>query len=147
VNQPPASAGPTAQADWYASLPPDLQAYYAQPPANESTSPAGLGAYGYTSTPYHDGLLITTPDPKSYIVGAVGTPPGAGEDMNNNVANLFNEDWAGQVQNAIQENGGLGNEQDGYLAFSSSMGFVRLRNTNLTPEQNRQLAAISLQTG
>ena len=118
--------------------------YATLPRADESTPPQGLEVFAYTSGQVP---LIQNADQPHYIKGAVGTPPEAGQLAKAGVGNLGNPAWQQLVADAVARNGGLGNTEDGFLAFSAEHGFVRLRNDNLTPEQNRQLAGLSLQTG
>ena len=107
------------------------------------TLPLGLETFKYESISNKNPHLIIPPATNQpYILAAIGTPPLAGELYLSRTANLFNDAWKQEVKNAIEKNGGLGTESDGYLAFSK-IGFVRLNNPNLSKEQNRQLAAIS----
>ena len=116
---------------------------------NLSTSPQLFPSLKYGSTPAAQANLVPLPadqEQNPNIAGYVATPPEAGELKDNNVANAFTSQWQEQVQQAAERNGGLGNAEDGFLAWSSN-GFVRLKNESLTAEQNRRLAEISLTTG
>lgn len=124
-----------------------LSTYLAQPKPNEASPPVGLERHAYGATPAGSVALVPTPPEATHLVGGIGTPPEIAKMREAGIANVFNPEWRAALDKAIQANGGLGNAQEGYLAFSKKYGFVRLRNTNLTPEQNRQLAAMSLQTG
>ena len=115
--------------------------------ANEATPPVGLEIFKYGSNTNNNGNLIVPPATDlPYITAAIATPAKAGELYMARTANLFNEEWQEQVASAIEKNGGLGTTSDGFLSFSK-IGFVKLKNENLSAEQNRQLAAISLQLG
>ncbi|MFZ4576004.1 MAG: hypothetical protein ACOYN0_16565 [Phycisphaerales bacterium] len=113
--------------------------------ANEQKSPVGFPSLPYGSNPA--AALVPTPAERPEFKGGIGTPPEVGQMANAGVGNMLNPAWQEAVANAAAANGGLGNAQDGYLAFSAEFGFVRLNNPNLTPEQNRRLAEISLSTG
>jgi hypothetical protein len=131
-----------------ANSPPDFLAQYGQlPKAREDAAALGFPNLPYASTPPGPGVLITEGNDKHYIVGAVGTPPRVGELSQQGIGHFLNPDWQQEVADAAARNGGLGTSEDGFLAFSKDMGFVRLRHTGLTPEQNRRLAEISLATG
>lgn len=140
VQSPVASTAPQTP-----SMPAPLAQYLQLPPAREDAKALGFAQHAYTSDA--TAPLITEPNDKHYIVGAVGTPPRVGELAQGGVGHFLNPEWQKEVGDAVTRNGGLGNSKDGFLAFSSSMGFVRLRHTGLTPEQNRRLAEISLATG
>jgi len=117
------------------------------PSAPQSSSPFGLEVFGYGSlSPEQAQLLYQESDGKDYIAAYVPTPGEAKELVDAKIANVFNPAWQQQIAMAVERNGGLGNEVDGFLAFAQD-GFVRLKNNNLSVEQNRVLAAISLQTG
>lgn len=83
---------------------------------------------------------------KKYIAGYIPTSAKAGELKVAGIANMFSPDWLAEVQDAAKRNGGLGSDEEGYLAWSN-VGFVRLKNENLTPEQNKKIAEMSLVTG
>lgn len=123
---------------------PRSELYRSQPPANESAPPVGLEAFAYGSG---DVPLIRSDDQPAYVNGAVGTPPQVAQIAKAGQANFTSQAWLQEVAGAVQANGGLGDSENGFLAFSKDHGFVRLRNTGLSPEQNRQLAAMSLQMG
>lgn len=106
--------------------------------------PDGLDGLAYASG---DVPLIVSAEQPPYVRGAVGTPPAVGELAAAGGANVLNAGWQEMVRTAAGQNGGLGNAEDGYLAFSKEHGFVRLKHPGLTPEQNRRMAEISLQTG
>lgn len=109
--------------------------------------PPGLDAYAYTPFGGGDMPLIVSEEQPFYVTGAVGTPPIVGELAEGGAANFLNPAWMEQIDVAVSRNGGLGNAEQGYLAFSREHGFVRLKNINMTPEQNRRMAEISLRTG
>jgi len=120
--------------------------------ASDASRPPPLGFEMLTYTPERapgagDVPLLRSDQQPAYVNGAVGTPPEAGQLAEGGAANFLNPAWVEQVELAARRNGGLGNAEDGYLAFSREHGFVRLKNTGLSPEQNRRLAEISLQTG
>lgn len=121
-----------------------LELYRSQPPADVSAPPAGLEAFAYGSG---DVPLIRSDEQPAYVQGAVGTPPEVAQLAKAGVANFASAAWLEQVAAAVERNGGLGDGENGFLAYSANHGFVRLRNTGLSPEQNRQLAAMSLQMG
>jgi len=106
----------------------------------------GLDRFDYGSTPPGEAELLYEGIEEDYLVAAVPTPKEAGELVEGGLANVFTAPWQEQLDAAVRRNGGLGNVEDGFLAFSK-IGFVRLRNENLTVEQNSKLAAISLQLG
>ena len=114
-------------------------------PADLSTAPVGLDGLAYTSNPAAP-LVPRNAETPDYILGGIGTPPEVGQLAEGGGANFLNPNWQAMVRDHAARNGGLGNETDGFLAFSQN-GFVRFYNPNLSPEQNRRLAAISLQTG
>jgi hypothetical protein len=119
--------------------------YLTLPPANESAPPVGFEGFSYgTNT---TAALMPTPEKREDLVGGIGTPPAAGELLKAGAANAFSPEFRQLLNQAITANGGLGDSQNGYLAFSREFGFVRFRNPNFTPEENRKLAAMSLQTG
>lgn len=109
--------------------------------------PMGFEGLAYTSVPKGQIALIESDEQPHYVAGAVGTPPEVGELDDAGAANFLNPAWQEQVRIAVERNGGLGNAQDGYLAFSKMHGFVRLKHVGLSAEQNRRFAAMSLQTG
>lgn len=123
---------------------PRLELYRSQPPADENAPPVGLEAFAYGSG---DVPLIRSDAQPAYVNGAVGTPPEVAQIAQAGQANFTSQAWLQQVAGAVQANGGLGDSENGFLAFSKDHGFVRLRNSGLSPEQNRQLAAMSLQMG
>lgn len=100
----------------------------------------------YTSAPASSPQIMPAPADKPYIVGGIGTGPEAGQIKKFGLANVFTTEWRALVEDAAARNGGLGNADEGFLAWSD-LGFVRLKNTNLSAEQNRKLAEISLLTG
>lgn len=128
-------------------VPPELATYMEQQPADVSEVPFGLEGLEYGSPPEGEIALIISEDQPHYVAAAVGTPPLVGELAEGGAANFLSPAWRAEIEVAVERNGGLGNSRDGFLAFSKDHGFVRLRNPGLSPEQNRRLAAISLQTG
>jgi hypothetical protein len=90
--------------------------------------------------------LIPSVSKESYILSAIPTPQVAGQLAKAKIANIFQPAWMEQVSNAVTKNAGFGNDQEGFLAWSE-IGFVRLLNPNLSAEQNKRLAAFSLETG
>jgi hypothetical protein len=124
-----------------------LAEYLSRPPANEEQSPLGLNVFQYGSRPVNETPLITEGNERQAIVGAHGTPELARQLADAGLANFGNPEWMKLIAQAVEQNGGLGNSEDGFLAFSKEMGFVRLRHPGFSPEQNRRLAALSLQTG
>lgn len=133
-----------------ASIPgisPVLAEYLSRPPADETKPPLGLDVFPYGSRPISETPLITEGNERQAIVGAHGTPELAKQLAEGGVANFANPEWMKLIAHAVEQNGGLGNSEDGFLAYSKEMGFVRLRHPGFSPEQNRRLAALSLQTG
>lgn len=130
-----------------------LEHYLRQPPANESTTPQLLnfGELAYGSTEVNlaasRGDVILDGIRHEYVAAIIPTPPVAMEMDQAGIANTLNPEWQAMVAEAARRNGGLGDSEDGFLAFSSEHGFVRLRNPGLTPEQNRRLAEMSLTMG
>lgn len=129
------------------AAPTTAQPAYAVPqtPANLSQPPFGFPNLAYTSDPTA-ALVPNGPETPAYVHGGIGTPPEVGQLMEAGGANFLNPQWQAMVADHAARNGGLGNEQDGFLAVGKD-GFVRFYNENLSPEQNRRLAEISLQTG
>jgi hypothetical protein len=123
---------------------PKLELYRAQPPADETAPPVGLEPFAYGTG---DVPLVQLEDPPENIAGAVGTPPEVAEIAKAGAANFTSPEWMQLVAKAVAANGGLGDSEYGFLAYSENYGFVRLRDLGLTPEQNRQMAAMSLQMG
>lgn len=124
-----------------------VERYLAAEAADTGAPPFGLEMFGYGSAPAESGAVAFADDMPGFVNGAIGTPPEVGELREGGGANFLNPGWLAMVGDAVRRNGGLGTAEDGFLAFSKEFGFVRLRNTGLSPEQNRQLAAMSLQTG
>ena len=117
------------------------------PAANESAAPPLLEAFEYNATEINNSHLMIGNSNKSYISASLGTVPEAGQMFQAGVANMGNPAWRELVADAVSRNGGLGTSELGYLAFSKDNGFVRYSNSTFSPEQNRRLAAISLQLG
>lgn len=81
-----------------------------------------------------------------FIAETIPTPMPAGE-LERIAANTFSaQPWREQIAQAAVRNAGFGDSNRGFLAWSR-LGFVNLRNTNLTSEQNMRLARLSLQLG
>jgi|GEM_PF-4439454 len=118
--------------------------YFSQPRANESTVPETLQGFTYGSKPVSDPSIVTTGITNVSIAAVIGGPPEALELKKAGVGNLLNPEWKAVVSQAVEQNGGLGDSENGFLAFSKESGFVRLRNPGFTPEQNRRLAEMSL---
>lgn len=125
---------------------PVLRHYLSHPPANETVKITGFGDLSYGSISVNDANLVNTENDKEYIAGFIATPPEAGKLAEAHVNTSLLPEWQALVSEAATRNGGLGNSEDGFLAWSDK-GFVRLRNPRQTPEQNRRMAAMSLQTG
>ncbi len=131
----------------------DMERYLALPAADESQTPTLLnfGGLAYGSTPFNEGLAqgsFRKNDTSHYCIAhIINTPPIVSEIDRAGIANTLNPEWQAAVMEAATLNGGLGNSQDGFLAYSAESGFVRLRNPGLTPEQNRRLAEMSLTMG
>ncbi len=128
-------------------LPPVLAEYFAKPAANEQVRVMGFEQIPYGSTPPVPEVLSVDGIDNLAIVGALKMPPEVTKFAEAGIANMFSPEWQQMVAAAAQMNGGMGNSEQGFLAFSREHGFVRLRHPGLTPEQNRVLAAMSLQTG
>lgn len=114
------------------------------PPAQESSLPIGLERFPYGSG---TGPLLPPPADAPHILGGIGTPPAAAQLSEMGAANAFSPEWQSLLQYAVGANGGLGDAENGYLAFSREHGFVRFKHPGFTPEQNRRIAAMSLQMG
>jgi len=119
----------------------------AQTPADDSKVSSLLNGAQYGCKPMDAAAVSTANIEHDYIVGWIGTPPEVGQIQQAGIGNVFNQEWQAVVKAALDQNGGLGDSTNGYLAFSSTYGFVRLRNPRLTPEQNRRLAEMSLVMG
>lgn len=119
-------------------------------PADESKTPTQFGQFGwvYGTSPAAEAHIVRDVEIKNpNVLAALATPPEAAQLAEGGIGNVFNPEWAQLVNDFVQKNGGLGDAQSGYLAYSSEYGFVRLKNPNLTDEQNRRLAEISLTMG
>lgn len=102
-----------------------------------------LGASGlFSQAPQ----LTQSQSKNPYIRQAIPTDPAAAQLKAGGQANLFNQNWQALVADAAAKNGGFGNAQDGFLGYSES-GFVRHYNPNLSEQQNKRLAEISLESG
>jgi len=147
ASQPPTAPTPLGAAPTTAPVQTTAQPAYAVPqtPANLSQPPFGFPNLAYTSDPTA-ALVPNGPDTPAYVHGGIGTPPEVGQLMQAGGANFLNPQWQAMVADHAARNGGLGNEKDGFLAVGKD-GFVRFYNENLSPEQNRRMAEISLQTG
>ncbi len=128
--------------------------YFSSKEANLNSTIPSFSGYSYTSTAYKDAALIDSSElvnQKDYVVGAVIIDPSvnalAGELFTANANNFSVGEWRAVVEQAILSNGGLGTPEEGFLAWSKDGHFVRLRNTNLTQEQNQKLASLSLEFG
>jgi hypothetical protein len=122
-------------------------------PSNQNTqAPSSASPTTNTSNVLNGAFAQLTPiqirvkNESPYIVDFIPTPAIAAKVREAGLANMFSPDWQALVQEAIERNGGMGNEEDGFLAWSK-VGFVRLRNPNLTIEQNQKLATMSLEMG
>ncbi|MEZ6196726.1 MAG: hypothetical protein R3F20_13535 [Planctomycetota bacterium] len=115
------------------------------PPADESRVPIGLDRYPYGTHP--EAKLIETPADRPQYRGGIGTPPEVAQIRDAGIGNAFSPEWHHFLEQAVIGNGGLGDAENGYLAFSRNDGWVRFKHPGFTPEQNRRIAAISLQTG
>lgn len=122
-----------------------LRTYFALPRAQESAP--GMFGIPYTSTRIEKANLLMNIKSEDWMVASLPTSPEVAEMRRAGVANMFVPEWQQVVAGMAQRNGGLGSSEDGFLAFSQEYGFVRLRNPRMTPEQNRRIAEISLQTG
>ncbi len=127
-------------------LAPRLAQYLAQAPSTTQFGSAVLAERPYQSLSIADAELSFENITQEYIAAYVPTPKSAGEIAAAGVANFLSPAWQQEVSAATERNGGLGDSENGFLAWSS-LGFVRLRNPLLTPEQNRKLAEISLALG
>ncbi|MGI6680514.1 MAG: hypothetical protein ACOX3T_03375 [Bdellovibrionota bacterium] len=130
----------------------NLLRYLSSTQANLNHVIPAFSGYPYTSA--RNAPLIsgeTLVNPRNYILGAIIIDPKvnelAGELFKANANNFSVNEWRAVVEQAILSNGGLGNSEDGFLAWSKDGHFVRLRNTNITPEQNQKLASMSLEFG
>lgn len=128
-------------------LPAVLAEYFSKARANEAARITGFEGLAYGSTPPIPEVLDTAASDKIYIVGALKMSPEVRKIAEAGIGNMFSPEWQQAVKAAADLNGGMGDSEQGFLAYSSEHGFVRLRHPGLTPEQNRKLAAISLQTG
>ncbi|MCA9311740.1 MAG: hypothetical protein KDA21_11080, partial [Phycisphaerales bacterium] len=128
----------------------ELTHYLTHVPGQEPAAPVLFETAGleYTSNPVGtNGFVSVEGIEKDYIAGWIGTPPEIAEMDDAGIANMLSPEWRTAVVKAARQNGGLGNSTDGFLAFSRDVGFVRLRNPRLSPEQNRRLAEMSLTMG
>ena len=128
------------------ALPKALQQYFSWPAANTAKIPLGFEPFAYGSTPIAESSLMLDGIEKDYIAAYVPTGPEAGQLRDAGANNFTVRAWLEQAALAVERNGGLGNSEDGFLAWGRR-GFLRLRNPRLSPEQNRRLAAMSLQLG
>jgi hypothetical protein len=124
-----------------------LLKYFAQPRANETEVPATLAGFVYGSKPVSDPTVMKGVIDNISVAGAIPTEPEAAKIREAGIANMMNPEWRELVSRAVERNGGLGDSENGFLAFSEKVGFVRLRNPGLTPEQNRKFAEMSLFAG
>lgn len=129
-----------------AALAPRLAAYLAQAPSEAPFGSLVLAGRPYQSFSIAEAELSFENITQEYVAAYVPTPASAGEIAGAGVGNFLNPAWQEEVEAATQRNGGLGDSENGFLAWSS-LGFIRLRNPLLTPEQNRKLAEISLAMG
>lgn len=81
-----------------------------------------------------------------YNKGSIPTPQEAGLLLENGAANFSNPYWLSQIELAASRNGGLGNAEDGYLAWGRE-GFFRFKNDTLPSELSARYARISLLSG
>jgi hypothetical protein len=123
---------------------PRLAAYFNQPQAS-TKPPAMYQALAYGSTTPKNPHLNTNTG-KEMIAGTLTTSAQAKELAAKGVANGLVPAWQNEVKQAATKNGGLGSSEQGFLAWGKD-GFVRYRNVGLTPEQNKQLAEMSLSMG
>lgn len=133
-----------APADGATAVGSDMDLYRAQPPADESAPPKTLSGFAYGSKPAAEAGLSTAGVKSDFIVGTLNSPPEVQKLAEGGIGNVFNPEWQKVLAAAVEQNGGLGNSQDGFLAYSQDHGFVRLLNPRMTPEQNRRLAEMSL---
>ncbi len=131
-----------------------LYQYFSSKAADLNATISSFPGYSYTSTAFENAALIDSSElvnPKDYVLGAVIIDPSvnalAGELFKANANNFSVGDWRAIVEQAILANGGLGTSEEGFLAWSKDGHFVRLRNSNLTQEQNQKLANLSLEFG
>lgn len=149
----PAPAGVGAVGGFGAAIDPSrnsqLETYLSLPSADGAEVPPQMQmeGLGYTSAPVTSSLVSTANIDRDYVAAWIGTPPEVGQMDDMGIGNLFNPEWRASVVAAARQNGGLGDSENGFLAFSKEYGFVRLRNPRLTPEQNRRLAEMSLTMG
>ncbi len=120
-------------------------------PANAIQPPQTQMAAPTSENPVQQGNLLFRGNEPFYVHGALIIPVEvnemAGKLFEAKAANLLNQEWQQAVTVAAEANGGLGNEQEGYLAWSKAGHFVRLYNPSLSPEHNQRLAQMSLQGG
>lgn len=118
-----------------------------------NASPVGSGQpNGPAQTgPIQQGNLLFHGNAPFFVHGALIIPvevnAAAGQLFEAHGANIANQEWQQVVAVAAQANGGIGNDQEGYLAWSKEGHFVRMYNPSLSPEHNRRLAEMSLQGG
>lgn len=127
------------------SAPADL--YAQQAPARTDQVPPLLAGLKYGSHPPARAGLITDNVVVPHVAGIIPMSVEVTKLGRAGIANVFNPEWVGVVKEAVDRNGGLGDQNCGFLAYSQQHGFVRFLNPNLTPEQNRRLAEISLVMG
>lgn len=101
--------------------------------------------------PLQQGNLLFRGNEPFFVHGALIIPVEvnalAGKLFEAKAATLLNQEWQQAVAVAVEANGGLGNEQEGFLAWSKAGHFVRLYNPSLSPQHNQRLAQMSLQGG
>ena len=105
-----------------------------------------MDRFSYGSLAASLAQVIPAKTDKAYIHLAIPTPPEAAELVKHGLGNVFSDGWQQLLQDAVARNGGLGDVENGFLAFSK-IGFVRFYNDNLSAEQNRKLASMSLEMG
>ena len=127
----------------------ELRMYLDQPPANEEAVPPLFASAGlaYGSTPVNSAPVSHEGVTHDWNAGWIGTPQDVFDMDEGGIGNMMNPEWRAAVAKATELNGGLGNSEDGFLAWSRQYGFHRLRNPRFSPEQNRRMAEMSLTLG
>ena len=128
---------------------PRLRAYFQQASAKLDIPPH-WSTIPYGSAPLNSPSLETKGMTQEQIAAKILLTPQDSTTASHlsraGLAHFKNPDWLRLVESAATTNGGLGSSEHGFLAWSKE-GFIRLRNLNLSPEQNRRVAEVSLTLG
>lgn len=102
-----------------------------------------------TSTPSVLGQVVDNLKPSTphYLTSNIPTPMLAEELRKIGGNNFFNQEWQKLVSEMIEKNGGAGNAEKGYVAWSKHGGFITFKNPTIPDELNKKYAEISLLSG